>query len=268
MNNGELMELEFIGYEKRGRIAYITIDRPECLNAIHPPASREMREVFSDFKNDTEIWVAILSGSGTKAFSAGNDLKYHAKHGTQGEAYPDANLIPFGGITSNFSCWKPIIAAVNGFAMGGGFEIALACDLIVADESAQFGAPEVRVGLVAAAGGVHRIPRQLPLKIAMQMLLTGKRLTATEAYKLGLINEITPTGKALEHAETMAGEILKGAPLAIKASKQMATMGMETSLEEAMKTEYTEYKLALASKDFVEGPRAFTEKRAPKWIGK
>lgn len=262
------MELEFIEYEKRGRIAFITINRPECLNAIHPPASAEMRKVFMDFKNDPEVWVAILSGSGTRAFSAGNDLKYHAKHGTQGQAYPDAELIPFGGITSNFSCWKPIIAAVNGYAMGGGFEIALACDLIVADESAQFGAPEVRVGLVAAAGGVHRIPRQLPLKIAMQMLLTGKRLSAKEAYQLGLINEITPTGKALEHAETMAVEILKGAPLAVKASKQMATLGMETSLEEAMNNEYPEYKVALASKDFIEGPRAFSEKRDPKWTGK
>ena len=228
------MDLEFIKYEKRGRIAYVTIDRPRSLNALHPPASLEMHRVFLDFRDDTDVWIAVLTGSGERAFCAGNDLKYHAEHGAEGQAYPGAAKVPFGGITSDFECWKPIIAAVNGYAVGGGLEIALACDLIVADESAQLGAPEVNVGLVAAAGGVHRIPRQLPLKIGMGMLLTGKPISADEAHRWGLVNEVAPRGKALEAASRLASEIVEGAPLSVRASKQMALMGLETSLEEAM----------------------------------
>ncbi len=262
------MDLEFIKYEKRGRIAYITIDRPRSLNAIHPPASHEMRRAFLDFRDDPDVWVAVLTGSGERAFCAGNDLKYHAEHGAAGQAYPEASTVPFGGITSDFECWKPIIAAVNGYAVGGGLEIALACDLIVADESAQFGAPEVNVGLVAAAGGVHRIPRQLPLKIGMGMLLTGNPIGADDAHRWGLVNEVAPRGLALEAARRLAGEIVDGAPLSVRASKQMAMMGLETSLEKAMSGSYSEYETAVASEDFVEGPKAFAEKRKPNWKGK
>ena len=262
------MDLEFIKYEKRGRIAYVTIDRPKSLNALHPPASLEMRGVFLDFRDDPDLWVAVLTGSGERAFCAGNDLKYHAEHGAGGEAYPGASEVAFGGITSDFECWKPIIAAVNGYAVGGGLEIALACDLIVADESAQLGAPEVNVGLVAAAGGVHRIPRQLPLKIAMGMLLTGKSISAADAHRWGLVNEIAPTGQALEAATRLASKIVEGAPLSVRASKQMALMGLDMSLEEAMSGDYSEYEQAVASEDFVEGPMAFDEKRKPNWKGK
>ena len=262
------MDLEFIKYEKRDRIAYITIDRPRSLNAIHPPASHEMRRAFLDFRDDPDLWVAVLTGAGERAFCAGNDLKYHAEHGAAGQAYPEASTVPFGGITSDFDCWKPIIAAVNGYAVGGGLEIALACDLIVADESAQFGAPEVNVGLVAAAGGVHRIPRQLPLKIGMGMLLTGNPIGADDAHRWGLVNEVAPRGLALEAARRLAGEIVDGAPLSVRASKQMAMMGLENSLEDAMSGSYSEYETAVASEDFVEGPRAFAEKRKPNWKGK
>ena len=149
----------------------------------------------------------------------------------------------------------------------GGLEIALACDLIVADEAARFGAPEVNVGLVAAAGGVHRIPRQLPLKVGMGMLLTGKPIGADDALRWGLVNEIAPKGKALDAATRLAGEIIDGAPLSVRASKQMAMMGLDTSLEEAMAGSYSEYERAIASEDFVEGPRAFAEKRKPNWKG-
>ena len=208
------MDLEFIRYEKRGRIAYVTIDRPRSLNALHPPASLEMRRAFLDFRDDPDVWVAVLTGSGERAFCAGNDLKYHAEHGAGGEAYPGASEVPFGGITSEFECWKPVIAAVNGYAVGGGLEIALACDLVVADESAQFGAPEVNVGLVAAAGGVHRIPRQLPLKVGMGMLLTGKPISADDAHRWGLVNEVAPKGKALEAASRLAaGDSRRSAPV-------------------------------------------------------
>ncbi len=262
------MDLNFIEYEKRGRVARVTIDRPERLNALHPPASQEMRRVFLDFRDDPDVWVAVLTGSGERAFCAGNDLKYHAERGAAGEAYPGASAVPFGGITGDFECWKPIIAAVNGYAMGGGLEIALACDLIVADESARFGAPEVNVGLVAAAGGVHRIPRQLPLKVGMGMLLTGKPIGAEEALRWGLVNEVAPAGKALDAALRLAEEVVDGAPLSVRASKQMALMGLDMPLEEAMASGFSEYERAIASQDFVEGPKAFAEKRKPSWKGK
>ncbi|MCH9010800.1 MAG: enoyl-CoA hydratase/isomerase family protein, partial [Chloroflexi bacterium] len=174
---------------------------------------------------------------------------------------------PFGGITSNFTCWKPIIAAVNGFALGGGFELALACDIIIAADHAEVGLPEPRVGLVAGAGGVHRLPRHIPLKIAMGMMLTARRIPIKEAYRLGLVNEVVPLADLMPTAEKWAADILEVAPLSARASKQMATSGLDWPLEIAMSRTYTEYQAAAASEDFVEGPRAFAEKRKPNWKG-
>ena len=154
------MAYEFISYQKKDRIAYVTIERPDRLNALHPPANAELHDAFSDFRDDPDVWIAIITGSGERAFSAGNDLKYTAEHGRRDLS---ATRTPFGGITSNFTCWKPIIAAVNGFALGGGFELALACDIIIAADHAEVGLPEPRVGLVAGAGGVHRLPRHIPM---------------------------------------------------------------------------------------------------------
>ena len=261
------MSFEFIDYEKRGRVAYVTINRPETLNALHPPASLEMRRAFDDFRDDPELWVAVLSGAGKRAFCAGNDLKYHAEHGAVGQSYPGADQVPFGGITGGFPCWKPIIAAVNGYAMGGGLELVLACDLAIAADDARFGAPEVRVGLVAAAGGVHRLPRQLPVKIAMAMLLAGKTITAEEAHRWGLVNEVVPPDELTAAAERLAAEVLEGAPLSVRANKQMALEGLDRPLVEAMDSSYSEHEKAIASQDFVEGPRAFAEKRKPVWGG-
>ena len=156
------MNFEFVKYEKRDRLALITLNRPEVMNALHPPCHEELERIFNDFAADSESSVAILTGAGDKAFSAGNDLKWTTQHGV-----PKLPKTGFGAITRRFDLVKPVIAAVNGFALGGGFEIALACDLIVAAEHARFGVPEPRVGLMAAAGGVHRLPRHIPLKIAM-----------------------------------------------------------------------------------------------------
>ena len=261
------MTFEFIRYEKTGRIAHVTMSRPERLNALHPPASAEMREAFNDFREDPETLVAIVTGEGDKSFSAGNDLRYMVEHGRPGEPYPEADTVPFGGITSNFTCWKPIIAAVNGYAVGGGLELALACDVIVAADHALLGAPEARVGVVAAAGGVHRLPRQLPHKIAMGMLLTGKSITATEAYRWGLVNQVVPMDELMPTAERWASEILECAPGSVRSHKQMATVGMGMPFDAAMGHSYSEFERALASEDFVEGPRAFAEKRAPRWTG-
>lgn len=261
------MSFEFITYEKSGRIARITINRPKNLNALHPPASAELRQAFEDFRDDPEVWVAILTGSGDRSFCAGNDLKFQAEHGAKGLSYPGADTMPFGGITDDYTCWKPIIAAVNGYAIGGGLELVLACDLAIASDNAQFGAPEGKVGLVAAAGGVHRLPRQVPLKIAMGMLLAGRVLNAEEANRYGLVNEVVPGDELTSAVERMASEIVSLAPLSARAHKQMAMTGLGLPLDDAMASDYSENKKAMASDDFIEGPRAFAEKRKPIWTG-
>jgi len=254
------MALEFIRYEKRNRIAYVTINRPEVMNALHPPANEELARVWDDFAADPEAWVAILTGAGERAFSAGNDLKWTAAHGV-----PRMPKAGFGGIVARHDLWKPLIAAVNGVALGGGLEIALACDVIVAADSARLGLPEPRVGLMAAAGGVHRLPRHVPLKLAMGMILTGRQVTAAEAARIGLVNEVVPLAELMAAAERWANEILECSPLAVQASKQAALRGLAKPLPEAMTAIYPLVQKLFASEDVVEGPRAFAEKRKPVW---
>ncbi len=261
------MGYQYVIYEKKGHIAYVTINRPEVLNALHHDANVELSHVFNDFKQDDEAWVAILTGAGQKAFSAGNDLKATAATAARGE-HPTLLDVPFGGITSGFECDKPIIAAVNGFALGGGFEIALACDLIIAVEHAHFGQPEPRVGLIAGAGGVHRLPAQIPLKQAMGLLLTGKQITAQEAYRLGLVNEIVPAAELIAAAERWANEILECSPLSVRLTKEAVLAGQGLPIEEAIRQDRSRVQRMLASQDFVEGPKAFAEKRKPLWTGK
>lgn len=257
------MSFEFITYEKSDQIGLITINRPERSNALHAAASREMRVAFEDFRDDPRLKVAILTGAGPKAFCAGYDLKAAAE---QGDRRP-AESVPLGGITRDFVCWKPIIAAVNGSALGGGMELVLASDIAVAADSAEFGLPEPRVGYVAVAGGAHRIVRQAPLKHALGMLLTGRRIGAGEALRYGLVNEVVPAAELLAVARRWAGLILECAPLSVTASKQMAMEGLELPLDQAMSRSYTEYEKARRSPDFIEGPRAFAEKRKPVWRG-
>jgi crotonobetainyl-CoA hydratase len=254
-------------YEKKGHIAYITINRPEVMNALHYDANVELGEIFNDFKQDDESWVAIFTGAGERAFSAGNDLKATAAATARGEKLSDKPVI-FGGITSGFECYKPIIAAVNGFALGGGFELALACDIIIAAEHARFGLPEPRVGLIAAAGGMHRLPAQIPLKLAMGMMLTGKQITAQEAYRFGLVNEVVPGTEIMAAAERWANEILECSPVSVRLTKEAVYAGLTYSVEEAMKLDKPRLKRLLESEDFVEGPKAFSEKRKPQWTGR
>ena len=259
------MAYEFISYEKKGRIAYITIERPERLNALHPPANKELLDAFTDFNDDPDAWVAIITGSGERAFSAGNDLVYTAQNWAERES--NAPRAPFGGITSGFECWKPIIAAVNGYALGGGFELAMACDIVIMADHAEVGLPEPRVGLIAGAGGVHRLPRHIPLKIAMGMMLTARRIKADEAYRLGLVNELVPLADLMPTAEKWANEILEVAPLSARASKQMAYQGLGWPVDIAFNRKYSEEAKFLASNDRREGPLAFSEKRKPNWTG-
>ena len=187
------MSYEFIEVSTSGHVTTMTINRPQVLNALHPYAGREMDEAFNAFQDDDEQWVAILTGAGDRAFCAGNDLKFQAEHGSERVRELRRGLRGgFGGLTRRPDCYKPIIAAVNGFALGGGFELALACDLIVAAEHATFGLPEPRVGLMASAGGVHRLPRYLPWHAAMAVILAGKRLSAAEAHASGSSTRSSP----------------------------------------------------------------------------
>ncbi|HYF07300.1 MAG TPA: enoyl-CoA hydratase-related protein, partial [Acetobacteraceae bacterium] len=260
-----MTEPAFCLAEPRGRVLVLTINRPEVLNALHRPAHLQMEAALDAFAADPELWVAIITGAGPRAFCAGNDLKYQA-------AGNDTTAVPtgFAGLTSRFELNKPVIAAVNGVAMGGGFEIALACDLIIAAENAVFALPEPRVGLAAMAGGLLRLPRQIGLKRAMGMILTGRHVPAREGLELGFVNEVVPEGEALAVAERWAARIAELSPMSIRASKEVVRRGLEMPLDEAyrLQREFPAAKGMRASEDFVEGPRAFAEKREPEWKGR
>ncbi len=256
---------EFCKVVRDGKVLIGTIDRPELMNALHPPANTELAEVWDEFVEDPELWVGIVTGAGDRAFSAGNDLKHTASGA--GGSQPEAG---FGGLTSRFDCPKPIIAAVNGVAMGGGFEIALACDIIIASDQAIFALPEPRVGLAALAGGLQRLPRMIPLKQALGMILTGRRVPAQEGYELGFVTEVVPHADLMKAAMGWAEQILEGAPLSVRASKQVVLQSQNIAdLAEAMKNgQYPAVREMMSSQDLREGPRAFAEKRKPDWKGR
>jgi len=249
--------------ERRDRVLVVTINRPEVRNALNNAASHEMAAAFDAFERDPSLFVAIVTGAGDKAFSAGNDLK-----ATAAGAKLDLPPSGFGGLTSRFGCWKPVIAAVNGQAMGGGFEIVLACDVVVAADTAQFALPEPRVGLAPLAGGMHRLTRKLGLARAMPLLLTGRRISAAEARDLGIVAEVAPAAELMASALRWAADIAECSPASIRAVKSVAIQGLdEPSLEKAMGAERanSELKALLQSPDRREGPRAFAEKRKPIW---
>jgi crotonobetainyl-CoA hydratase len=255
---------QYCTVDREGHLTIVTLNRPEVMNALHYPAHLELEAVWDDFAADAEQWVAIVTGAGPRAFSAGNDLKYQAAGGHRGFVRTG-----FAGLTARFDLAKPVIAAVNGVAMGGGFETALACDIIVAAENARFALPEPRVGLAALAGGVHRLPRTIGLKRAMGMMLTGRHVPAREGFELGFVTALAPEGQALAEAKRWAGQILECSPMSIRATKQAALQGMRLAdLELAYKVEYDAVRALRTSEDYVEGPKAFAEKRKPDWRGR
>ena len=259
-----MRELEFCSTRTDGRALWVTIERPEVMNALHPPAHAELATVFDRFAADDALWVAVITGAGDRAFCTGTDLKHKAATGS--DAVPASG---FAGLAARFDLDKPVVACVNGVALGGGLEIVLACDLVVAAEHARFGLPETRVGLAALGGGVHRLARQIPLKQAMELILTGETFDARRGDDLGLVNRVVPASRL--HAETgaLVELILEGAPLAVRASKETALASLDaSSLASAIETVTPAARRMLESEDAREGPRAFAEKRKPRWRGR
>ena len=251
-------------------VARITLNRPEAMNSLNPEIRWELSQRWDMVEEDPDIWVAIVTGAGERAFCAGADLKHRSR---EREASPElrAKWQRMNAETKSLhERWyypKPIIAAVNGFALGGGLELAMSCDIIVAAEHAALGLPEPRRGLIAGAAGVHRLPRQIGLKVAMGFMLTGRHMSAQRAYELGLVNEVVPAAKLHETVDGYVEDILKCAPLSVRATKEAAMRGLDMPLAQAFYTPYESENLRARSLDAIEGPRAFAEKRTPDWKG-
>jgi crotonobetainyl-CoA hydratase len=258
---------EPIHVERHNAIWEITLDRPKA-NAIDAPTSRALAKTFMAFRDEPAARVAILTGGGQRFFSAGWDLKDAAASGSESDHGPGG----FAGLTELFDLTKPVIAAVNGLAVGGGFELALACDLIVAVESAEFFLPEATIGVIPDAGGILRLPRRLPHAIAMEMMLTGKRLSADEALRFGLINRISPAGELMVQARGLAERIVAAAPLSTLAIKAVVGATQGLSIPDGYRVmrsgAIAAYDRMKTSQDYFEGARAFAEKRAPVWRGR
>jgi len=254
-----------------GRVFHLTLNRPERHNAIDPELNFLMQDAMNRFAADDALWIAVLRGAGAKAFSAGGDLKAMMQASMGGEPY----TIPengYGGLTSRFDLDKPVIAVINGLAFGGGFEIAMASDLVIAADHAEFALPEPKAGIVAYAGGVHRLARQIPQKRALQMLLTSKRISATQALEWGLVNEVVPYAELDAATERWVNRILENAPLALRATKQMLCKGGDLTLQDAILGQeqpgfYPALDKMRTSSDVMEGIMAFVEKRPANWRG-
>ena len=256
--------MNFIEVSKTGPVTTITLNRPAVMNAINPAMHHELQAAFDDFAADPDQFVAVVTGAGERAFCAGSDLKALDRHG----GYPKNG---YAGLIERFDLAKPVIAAVNGLALGGGFEVALACDVIIAADMASFGLPEPLVGAVALGGGLHRLARQIGLKQAMGLILSSRRISADEGFRMGFVNEVVPAGQLNAATERWCADILRASPMSIRASKETVMRGLsEPDVAAAMRhqPDYPAYAAWRASEDAQEGPAAFAQKRAPVWKGR
>ena len=250
--------------ERRGHVEILTINRPEARNAINGGVSRAMSAIMDELADDADCWVVIITGSGDKAFSAGMDLKAFSS-GEGGDIIGASG--GFAGLTTR-DFPKPIIAAVNGSALAGGFEIMLSCDLVVAAEHATFGIPEAKRGLIAGAGGLIRMPKRLPMAVALELAMTGDAIDSARAYALGLVNKVVPAASLLDEALALADRIAANAPLAVRYSKDVMKRSADVPESEGWKINQEAVNVVFPSADAMEGPLAFAEKRAPNWQGK
>jgi enoyl-CoA hydratase/carnithine racemase len=253
-----------LDYKKEGKIAIFTLNRPDAMNALNPNLFKEMSDAFIDFKDDDSLWVGIVTGAGEKAFCAGADIKTMLPviEKFKGQPWGEPPIIMKG-----LSLWKPLIAAVNGVALGGGLEVALACDIRIAVEKALFGLPEVTLGLIPAWGGTQRLPRVIGAAKAAEMLFTGKPIDAQEAYRIGLVNKVVPPADLMATAMNIAETICKAGPLAVRAAKQAMVQGVNTSMEDGLLLESVLRDHIVSTKDFAEGCKAFIEKRKADFKG-
>jgi enoyl-CoA hydratase/carnithine racemase len=260
------LELENVDYEKRGPIAYVRLNRPKVMNALNKATIHELRAAFEDARDDSAVRGVILTGTGEKAFAAGADIAeianntaVEAEEATRrGQALTD--LIENVG--------KPVIAAVNGFALGGGCELAMACTIRVAGETAKFGQPEVKLGVMPGYGGTQRLPRLVGKGPALKLILSGDFIDAAEAYRIGLVDDLVPDAHVMDRAETVLKKIFANAPLSVKYALEAVNKGLETSVAEGLLLEASLFAICASTDDKKEGTSAFLEKRVPKFQGK
>ena len=260
------LALANVKYEKKGSIAYVTVNRPKVLNALNTPTWTDLQAAFVDAKADASVHGVILTGAGDKAFIAGADISELADV----DAYGAEESSRFGqGVLDLIeNLGKPVIAAINGFALGGGCETAMACTLRIAAEHAKFGQPEVKLGLLPGCGGTQRMPRLVGKGRALQLILTGETISAQEAYRIGLVNEVVPAANLIARAETILKQIMANAPIAVKFSLDAANKGLDTSQAEGFALEASYFGICAATEDKKEGTSAFLEKRAPQFHGR
>lgn len=260
------MTFENILLEKKNSIAYVTVNRPKVLNALNMATMEELRAAFTDIQSDAAIRVGILTGSGEKAFIAGADISELAKHdAVSGKEYTHRGQSVLDLIEN---LGKPVIACINGFALGGGCEIAMACTMRLASSNAKLGQPEVKLGIIPGYGGTQRLPRLVGKGIAMQLVLTGEMISADDAYRIGLVNEVTAPGDLIPRAEALAQKIIANAPLAIQYAMEAVNHGLDLTLVEGLYLEATLFGVCCATQDKTEGTTAFLEKRAAAFKGK
>ena len=254
-----------VDYKKEGRIAIFTINRPEAMNAINVQAVQELHEAMVSFRDDPEVWVGIITGAGERAFCCGADIKdmlpFMKEHRDSPWAVPATQM-------RGLDMWKPLVAAINGLALGGGLEIALACDIRIASETARFGTPEVTLGLMPGWGGTQRLPRMLPWCKAAEILLMGRLIDAEEAYRIGLVNKVVPQDKVMPTAKEWAEAICQAGPLAVRAAKEAMIRGSSMTLDEGLRLENSLVSYLAGTEDFTEGTTAFVEKRKPVYKAK
>jgi len=249
-------------FETRGQIAYVTLNRPERLNACDFETYEALAQAWERFRDDASLRVAILSGSGERAFCVGSDIKANYGEGRAAQEPPNRLFPVLATMT------KPIVAAINGHCNGGGLEQALACDIRVAAEHAQFGLGEVLIGLLPGGGGTQRLPRLIPLGRALELLYTGERIDAQEALRLGLVDHVVPAAALMAKCESIAAAILRGAPLAVQKIREAVFRGLDLSLAEGLQIERDLFEFLRESADSVEGAAAFAARRPPQWQGR